>query len=122
MATERIDSDQARELIAGGEAQVIDIRNREEFGEIHIPGARPVADADADALADELDEGSKVLVVCEDGERSASLAAELRERGIEASAIDGGMKSWAGDGLPSQPSEDFEEEPAEPPKLPGAGV
>jgi rhodanese-related sulfurtransferase len=118
---ERVDSDRARELVASDEVIVIDIRDPDEFAEVHIPGARPAPDSDPESLAAEL-EGETVLVVCDEGERSASFAAELRGRGIAADSLDGGMKRWARERLPTQPSGDPRKEPEGPPKLPGAGT
>jgi rhodanese-related sulfurtransferase len=118
---EQIDSDRARELVASDEVTVIDIREADRFAEVHIPGARPVSDADPAPLAEEL-KGRTVLVVCEEGQQSASFAAELRRRGIEADSLEGGMKRWTRDRLPTQPSGDPRKEPEGPPKLPGAGT
>jgi tRNA 2-thiocytidine biosynthesis protein TtcA len=118
---ERLSDDDARELIASESVRVIDIRDDDAFGDVHIPGAAQVAGGDAERIAEQLDEGERVIVVCDDGERSAELAGELRERGFEASSVEGGMKRWARDRLPSQPSAD-PGKTVEPPKLPGAGV
>jgi rhodanese-related sulfurtransferase len=53
-----------------------------------------------------VDDQRPLIIVCGDGERSASLAAELRERGREVASIEGGMKAWEGEKLPMQPSSD----------------
>ena len=45
------------------------------------------------------------MVVCANGKRSSQVAADLRERGFRAAVLKGGMKSWSGGGLPTQPRE-----------------
>ncbi len=121
MAAERIDTETARKLIAGGEVRVIDLRDEEEFSEVHATRAERIEDPDAESLAAELGEEDKVLVFCGDGERSASFAGELRERGVEAVSVEGGIEGWRSDGMPTQPSPDPLKEPEGPPTLPGVG-
>jgi rhodanese-related sulfurtransferase len=128
MATEAerdvISPEEARELMARPEeqAQVLDLRDSEEFTEGHIVAALNAPDADPDSLPDELAEDVQLIVVCETGARSAEMAAKLRDAGRDAVAIEGGMKAWRSEDLPQQPSADFAEEPKKSPKLPGAGV
>jgi rhodanese-related sulfurtransferase len=117
--TETITAKDARELIAGSErVLVLDLRDEEEFGEGHIPGARNVPGGDADALPDELPEAEKVLL-CGD---HPELASALAERGLEVVVLEGGIEDWRGEKLPEQPSTDFEKEDEGPKKLPGAGT
>ena len=109
----------ARLLIARNEADVIDIRSDEEaFGHEHVPGARRMDGGDEEALKAELPEDGQVLLVCESGERSAELAATLRDEGRSVGSIEGGLESWKSAGLPVQPGSDKEfEGPSG--KLPG---
>jgi rhodanese-related sulfurtransferase len=58
------------------------------------------------------------VVVGADGERSAMLAARLREEGKAAASIEGGMQAWRKEGLPVQPRPDEE---FEGPDYTGAG-
>jgi rhodanese-related sulfurtransferase len=103
---------QARELIAGGDATVIDVSTDEEWGRIgNIPGALRVGADDVESRLDEIREDTRVIVVCGKGERSAEVAERLRERDVDAVSIDGGMLAWEDEKLPLQPSED--------PSLPG---
>jgi rhodanese-related sulfurtransferase len=60
-----------------------------------------------------------MVIVCADGERSAKLAARLREEGRDAASIDGGMEAWAKEGLPVQPRPDEEFEGPDYSKPPG---
>jgi rhodanese-related sulfurtransferase len=102
---EELDPERAREVIASEGGQALDLRELEDWGEAHIAGAVRVADGDVDAAVESLEEDQPVVVVCADGERSAEVAADLRERGFTASVLKGGMKSWTGAGLPTQPRE-----------------
>jgi rhodanese-related sulfurtransferase len=121
-APETVDTERARLMLASGEVRAIDIRSAEEFSDYRLPGSTNEPEAGADHLVDELDDEARVLIVCADGTRSAQLAGELRERGLEATSLDGGTEAWKSDRLATQPSPDVEDEGPEAPKLPGAGV
>jgi rhodanese-related sulfurtransferase len=101
-----LEPDRARELVASSEVVVFDIRSDEEWREKRVAGARHVDEAELDSAIGELDEDEAVLIVCGDGERSAGLAAELRDSGREATCIEGGMDAWESEKLPMQPSTD----------------
>jgi rhodanese-related sulfurtransferase len=108
---ERIAPDEARKLIATpGQAQVLDLRPQDDFGEGHIPGASNVDPDDIDAAIGDLSKDQPVIVVCEEGKRSAEVAERLRNEGFDAASIEGGMSSWAGDKMPMQPAVDEEYE------------
>jgi rhodanese-related sulfurtransferase len=117
--TETIKPSQARELIAGSErVLVLDLREEDEFGDGHIPGAVNIPGGDADAIPDQLREAEKVLLCGEHPE----LAAALAERDLEVVVLEGGIDDWRGEKLPEQPSADFEKQDEGPQKLPGAGT
>lgn len=117
---EQVDADEARQLVAKGEARVIDVRSAEEFAEERINGSVRV---DPDDVAGEVgpDRAGReaVLVVCGDGSASAEVAERLRSEGNAATSIDGGFEAWVGDGLPTAPTSDEEYEGPEL-KQPGA--
>ena len=103
---------EARKLIGAGGAAVLDLSSDEEWERVgNIPGAVRIPEDDVESRLDDLPDRDKVLVVCPDGQRSAEVAERLRERGVEAVSLDGGMQAWQDDQLPLQPSED--------PTLPG---
>ena len=106
---EELDAKRAREVIASDGGQALDLRDLDDWGDGHIAGAVRVDDGDVEAALESLTQDQPVVVVCADGERSAEVAADLRERGFTASILKGGMKSWTGAGLPTQPrdEEDF---------------
>jgi rhodanese-related sulfurtransferase len=108
---ERIGPDEARKLIATpGQAQVLDLRPQDDFGEGHIPGASNVDPDELDIVIGDLSREEPVIVVCQEGKRSAEVAERLRNEGFDSASIKGGMSSWVGEKLPVQPTEDEEYE------------
>jgi rhodanese-related sulfurtransferase len=107
-----VEPDDARVLLGRGEAHAIDLRAEEVAAEGHAPGAAIIGDRSLAEVAEEIREGREVplLVFCEDGERSGEAAAELREQGIEAAAVEGGWSEWLSSGMPTQPRSDDEYE------------
>lgn len=84
------------------EAQLIDVRTRDEWKSGHIPHARNEfagdlsAGAEVDLGADEL-----VLLTCATGYRSRVAASLLQARGLTRLVqLDGGMDAWDAAGLP----------------------
>src|SRR2546423_801554 len=100
---EVLEAEDARKVIASNDATLLDIRDDDEWHEKRIAGARRVSEEDLDSTLEELGSDRPVVIVCNDGERSAKLAEQLRERGTEAASIEGGMDDWDG---PTQPSDD----------------
>jgi rhodanese-related sulfurtransferase len=105
-----LEPEQARELIASNEAEVLDIRPEDQWHDKRVPGSRRVEESDLDAAVEELDEDRGLLIVCEDGEQSAGIAARLRERGREAACIEGGINAWEKEKLAMQPSSDADDD------------
>ena len=91
----------------GTDANILDIRSEDEWQRVgNIPGAIPVREEDPGEAAKRIDEEHTVIVVCEDGDRSAEVAESLREGGRDAVSLEGGMTAWSNAGLPMQPTED----------------
>ena len=57
-----------------------------------IHGDDPLAERDA-----------AVIVICDNGLRSSLAAAQLREQGVLAESVAGGLRAWAKDGNPVIP-------------------
>jgi sodium/bile acid cotransporter 7 len=68
---------------------LVDAREAEEQAVSVIPGAVPQADLDVASL-----QGRRVVVYCTIGYRSGLAAKTLRERGVEASNLKGGVLLW----------------------------
>jgi len=67
------------ELLAGGEVDVVDIRDAQEWADGHIPGARVVPLDDLRADPAKTLPGSNIVFVCGQGLRSLT-AAKLADR------------------------------------------
>ncbi|WP_421997021.1 Fe-Mn family superoxide dismutase [Reyranella sp.] len=84
---------------------VIDARLADDAALIPVglPGARRAPPDQVDAVAAALPKGAKAIVYCAWGfEIGGDCAARLRERGIDAVAVAGGLGSWRADGHPTE--------------------
>jgi len=88
------------DLLAGGEVDVVDIRDAQEWADGHIPGARVVPLDDLRADPAKTLPGSNIVFVCGQGLRSLT-AAKLADRlGIgKVYSLDGGISNWTRAGL-----------------------
>ncbi len=90
-------------LINREDAQVIDVREAEEFAAGHLPEAKNVPLA---KLADRINEIERfkdkpVIVCCASGMRSGKACGELRKLGFaKVHNLSGGIDAWAGAGYP----------------------
>jgi Fe-Mn family superoxide dismutase len=76
---------------------------------VRLRGARRAPPDRVDEVAASLPRGAKVLVYCAWGfEIGGDCAAKLRERGIDAVALAGGIGTWRADGLPTEPLKEAE--------------
>jgi hydroxyacylglutathione hydrolase len=83
----------ARESRRG--ATVLDVRNRSEWEEGHVPGARLVPLPELPARLEELRGAGPIAVHCQGGSRSAVAASLLRSAGFaDVSNVDGGFAAW----------------------------
>jgi Fe-Mn family superoxide dismutase len=71
---------------------------------VRLRGARRAPPEKVDDVAASLPRGKKVLVYCAWGfEIGGDCAARLRERGIDAVGLAGGIGTWRANGLPTEP-------------------
>lgn len=102
-----IDAPAARALLeAHPDLLVIDARQSDDA--ISVPvrlrGARRAPPERVDEVVASLPRGAKALVYCAWGfEIGGDCAARLRERGIDAVTLVGGLGAWRADGLPTEP-------------------
>jgi rhodanese-related sulfurtransferase len=106
----RISADRARVLIASGEATALDVRKDEQWLERRVPAATHVEEDDLSERIEELPDEGQIIVISQDGERSEQIAEKLRERGLDAVSIEGGMEAWEKEQFPMQPSTDPDED------------
>ena len=91
-------SDLAKALAAG--ANVIDVRERSEYTDGHIPGALNVPMSELTRRVDEIDRTGPVHVVCASGNRSAAMVDVLQAQGFDARNVLGGTSAWIRAGRP----------------------
>jgi rhodanese-related sulfurtransferase len=93
------------DLIEGGDAQVIDIRDDDEHEAGHIAGSRHIPISQLSAEAGSIDRERPVVLYCRGGNRSPMAAEALRASGFDASNLAGGLLAWAEQGLPLEPED-----------------
>ncbi len=110
--TETIGIEEARREIAGGFALAVDVRSADEWGEGHVPGAIHLPDGEPEDIGSAKipAEGSRLMVIAEDGQVAVSAASRLRERGYDAVAVEGDMGDWISEDYNVQPTEDPDED------------
>lgn len=92
---EVIDAESANAMLRGRSVGLLDCRYDVEYEESRIPGAQLVP---LDKLRREgvfsIDPKHTYIVYCRSGRRSKAAAFLLRERGIRALSLNGGIKEW----------------------------
>lgn len=92
-----ISAEEAHDLMAAGDALVMDVRTQEEFDGGHVCGAvlLPLDQINQDSLAAVApDKSQTVLIYCRSGRRSAQAAQILAGAGYEHVYDFGGIQSW----------------------------
>mgnify|MGYP002776316994 CR=1 FL=1 len=90
-------------LINREDAQVIDVREADEFAGGHLPDARNLPLAKLAERAGEIEKfkGKPVIVCCASGMRSAKACKELTKLGFaNVQSLAGGIDAWVGAGYP----------------------
>jgi len=105
--THMIDAPAARAMLeADPDLLVIDARLALDATTVpvRLHGARRAPPEKVDEIAASLPKGRKALVYCAWGfEIGGDCAAKLRERGIDAVTLAGGIGTWRANGLPTEP-------------------
>jgi rhodanese-related sulfurtransferase len=94
---------QAREMLEGGAAQLVDVREQYEWDEGRIAGARHIELERLAAQAESIDKDRPVIFQCRLGSRSAMATQAFRAAGYEAYSMAGGLERWHEEGLPLEP-------------------
>jgi len=81
-------------------AELVDVRESDEYAEAHVPGAQLMPLGTVPARLHELPSDSPVYVICGSGGRSAQAAEVLNRAGLDASSVAGGMTAWIRSGRP----------------------
>jgi len=96
----RIQAEEARSLIDGGQVTVVDVRQPDEYERDHIAGSKliPLARIISSPAVIDTDH---VLFVCEVGQRSGVAAEVAASLGYEnLYNLEGGMTAWRAHGYP----------------------
>ena len=77
-------------------AQVLDVRERDEYEAGHIPGSVNVPWHDIDAIPEGIDPSERVLVICASGQRAGTAASLLQRLGARdvVHIVGGGVPQW----------------------------
>ncbi|MFA9477655.1 molybdopterin-synthase adenylyltransferase MoeB [Phycisphaerales bacterium AB-hyl4] len=100
-----IDVNQLKALIDGDEAfELIDVREPHEYDIASIPKAKLVPLRQIPAKLSQFDSTKKYIVHCKMGGRSAQAVELMREAGLDATNVAGGILAWSAKIDPSVPS------------------
>jgi rhodanese-related sulfurtransferase/DNA-binding MarR family transcriptional regulator len=102
-ADERIDRDSLHEMVAVGEALIVDVRPVVEFEYGHLPDAVSAPLGELPEAAAELPRDRKLVVYCRGTycQFADDAVAILRRAGFDAVRLEGGWPEWLMDGRPT---------------------
>jgi molybdopterin/thiamine biosynthesis adenylyltransferase/rhodanese-related sulfurtransferase len=109
---DELDSARAREFIADDSPAIVDVREREEWDEGHLPGAVHLPRGHLESRIERAvpDKSQPVLLYCASGNRSAFAAKTLEELGYErVASLAGGFTDWKRNGLPFEIPQSLDE-------------
>lgn len=92
MATE-VTLDELEDAIKRG-FYVLDVREQDEWNEGHVPGAKHIPLGSLQERIAEVDDATRVFVICRSGKRSLDGAGILEENGIDSVSVAGGTLGW----------------------------
>ena len=94
----QIDAEEGARLVEGG-AYLLDVREPDEWTAGHAAAATHLPLGQVPAQVASVPTDGTVVVICRVGGRSQRAAQFLREQGIDAVNLAGGMQAWAAAGL-----------------------
>jgi rhodanese-related sulfurtransferase len=97
--------ERVKELVEGGEAQLVDVRENYEWEAGRIAGAVHMELERLPSRAAEIDKDRPVIFQCRMGTRSAFAMEAFRNGGYDAYNLAGGIQAWADAGLPLEPED-----------------
>jgi molybdopterin/thiamine biosynthesis adenylyltransferase/rhodanese-related sulfurtransferase len=100
---EEVDAGRARDLLDSDSSAVVDVRERDEWDEGHLPGAVHIPRGHLESRIEAAvpDRSGPVVVYCASGNRSAFAAKTLEELGYEnVVSLTGGFTDWKRNGFP----------------------
>lgn len=98
---QRINADQAKELLEKGEVKLIDVRDPQEWAQIRIPGATLIPLMTLLTNPREHLKEDGVIFHCAEGVRSALACEVAAAIGLQRIYnLEGGIKDWSSKGYP----------------------
>lgn len=79
-------------------ARFVDVREPYEYEAGHIDGSLHIPIGEITARLEELPADQKLVIVCQVGQRSKLVADFLRQQGMDAHNLEGGLQRWASEG------------------------
>lgn len=103
---EPVPAAQLLERVRDGLVTVMDVRPPEEYAAGHLPGAINIPLAELEKHLDELDPDQEIVAYCRGPHcvLAFDAVARLREKGVKARRLDGGLPEWRLKGLPVETS------------------
>jgi rhodanese-related sulfurtransferase len=99
-----ISVDDAYKLYQSNGAYFLDVRERSEWDQFHIPKTTLLPLAQVPALADKFPKDKPIIVVCASGIRSAQGRDILKQAGYtNVTSMTGGVDAWKTKGYPIEP-------------------
>ena len=90
-----IEIDELERLLAAGEVEVIDVREKDERDRGYIAGTRHIPYRLLRMYSDKVECGKPIVTICESGARAAVAASVLAAGGVEARPVlHGGVHTW----------------------------
>ncbi|MEJ5927683.1 rhodanese-like domain-containing protein [Corynebacterium sp. H128] len=83
------------------DAQLIDVREVNEFEDVHAATAINMPMSDFMSHVDNVDKEREVYLICKSGGRSAQVGQYLEAAGYDAINVAGGTDGWVAAGLPT---------------------
>src|SRR5699024_2334238 len=86
---------QPEELDGFGATMILDVRNKTEHAEGHIPGSHQLSAGRVLWHQDELPDDGTVVTYCQTGARNSVVASALRRAGHDIVELDGSYEAWS---------------------------
>jgi hydroxyacylglutathione hydrolase len=97
-----VDLDELQRLLASGDVQLLDVREKQERDESYIPESRHIPYRRVGDFADELGGNGTVVTICQTGARASLAASILSGKGVSARpVVEGGVPDWEAAGKPT---------------------
>lgn len=92
---QQVSFEEAKDKVERGSASWIDVRTPDEFKRGHLPGAVNVSMRDMHRMAHSLDKYKTYICYCDTGNRSSAASFVLKQYGLSAAVLEGGLKKIA---------------------------